>query len=240
MRLDRFLVKASLGGRKAAHKLIFSGRVKVNGQIVKIPSFKVDPDSDVVEVDDSIVSFLREVHIAVYKPVGYVTSTSDPTHPVVLDLVADLPFKGRLFPAGRLDKDAEGLVILTSDGELAHILTHPRYHVPKTYLITLKAPLGEDKIEAIRKGKVILADGYNPKPADVEVIEPLAIKITVFEGKYHLVKRIIAASGSRVLRLKRIAIGPLTLVDLKEGEWRMISDDELRELKEFALKSIHT
>ena len=231
MRLDRFLIKTANGPRKVARRLIFSGRVTVNGEVVTSPAHHIDPSKDVVEVDGKRITYIENVYLILYKPVGYVTSTSDPEHPTVMDLVEGLPFVGPIFPAGRLDLDAEGLVFLTSDGQLAHRLMHPRYHVPRTYEVRVERPIEPEKIEALEEGRVVLADGYHPLPVSVEIVEPTFIRITVFEGKYHLVKRLIAASGSKVLNLKRIAIGPIKLGNLLPGEWRMLSDDEVAELR---------
>ncbi len=227
MRLDRFLVKSGYGPRKSARKLILGGEVQVNGSIVKIPSYPINPDEDRVTVDGRPVVYFEHLYIALYKPAGYVTSTKDSDNPTVLDLVSDMPFSRRVFPAGRLDKDAEGLVILTSDGEFAHRLTHPKYHIPQTYIVTLSVPLDSDKLDLIKRGEVTLADGYNPLPAEVEVIDALKVRIVVFEGKYHLVKRIFAAVGSKVVHLKRVAIGRLGLGDLQPGEYRLLTPDEV-------------
>ncbi len=232
MRLDRFLIKTTDKPRRLVKRLISTGHVTVNGKVVKSPSHHIDPHSDVVELDGKALVYVESVNIALYKPVGYVTSTSDPDHPAVLDLITGLPFHGKVFPAGRLDLDAEGLVFLTSDGQLAHRITHPRYHIPRVYEVEIERPLAEDRLEAIRRGEVVLSDGYRPLPAEVELMEETKLKLTVYEGKYHLVKRLIAASGSKVLSLKRISIGPLRLDGLAPGEWRMLSDDELKALEE--------
>jgi 16S rRNA pseudouridine516 synthase len=166
------------------------------------------------------------------KPAGYITSTKD-RELTVMELVSDIPKFERLFPVGRLDKDAEGLLLITSDGELAHRLTHPKWKVPKTYYVVVEGKVREEDLEPLRKG-VQLKD-FKTKPAEVEILrsgeESSELEITIREGKYHQVKRMFSAIGHPVKYLKRIRFGNLELGELPVGEYRHLTEEELQKLK---------
>ncbi|HYO61754.1 MAG TPA: pseudouridine synthase [Actinomycetota bacterium] len=229
-RLQKVLAHAGLGSRRAMEELIAAGRVKVNGRRAKLGA-RVDPDKDEVEVDGSRVPLEQHlVHYMLNKPVGVVSTVSDPEgRPTVLELV-DLP--GRIWPVGRLDTDSEGLLVVTNDGELTHRLTHPRYEVPKTYLAEVKGTAGSRAIKQLIAG-VELEDGMT-KRAKVSSVESTPggtlLEITITEGRNRQVRRMCEAVGHPVKRLVRTTLGPLHLGRLKPGTFRKLSLEEVRAL----------
>ncbi len=232
LRLDRYLTHIGIGSRREVLKLINSGIVKVNGKKVLDPSLKIDPAQDTVEVEGYLKkSFQSNFYYKFYKPKGYITSTKDKEQTLFDCLPKDLPGLKRLFPAGRLDKDAEGLVILTTDGELAHRIMHPKWKLEKRYEVLIDKALAEEDIKRLEEG-VDLSDGKT-LPARITLLneDKTLVEVAVREGRYHLIKRMFGKLGYRVMGLKRIAIGPITLGDLKPGEVRAISQDELEELR---------
>ena len=232
MRLDKFLAEAGFGTRSQVKKLIRKGRVEVNGEVVKEPSYQVEPAKDEVLVDGEPALFEETYYLILNKPEGYITSTKD-RELTVMELVSDIPRFEKLFPVGRLDKDAEGLLIMTNDGELAHRLTHPKWKVPKTYEVVVEGRLTEEAVEPLRKG-IELKD-FKAQPAEVEILEAgeeeSRARITIREGKYHQVKRMFAAVGHPVKRLKRVKFGNLELGELPPGEYRHMTEEELSQLK---------
>lgn len=175
----------------------------------------------------------RLVYLMLHKPAGLVSATEDPREPTVLTLLPEHLRRVGLFPAGRLDKDTEGLLLLTNDGPLAHRLLSPRWHVDKTYFVRVDGQLEADDVEAFRQG-VTLADGLECLPAGLEILEePDTGIVTLREGKYHQVKRMLASRGKPVRYLKRLTMGPLTLdPDLTPGQWRPLTAGELEALRE--------
>ncbi|RUM90940.1 MAG: 16S rRNA pseudouridine(516) synthase [Thermovibrio sp.] len=232
MRLDRLLSLSGFGSRSEVKRLIKKGRVEVNGEIVKEPSFQVNPEVDEVTVNGEPVAYEENYYLILNKPAGYITSTKD-RELTVMELVSDIPKFERLFPVGRLDKDAEGLLFITSDGELAHRLTHPKWKVPKTYYVVVEGEVGEEELEPLRKG--IQLKDFKTKPAEVEILssgeESSELKITIKEGKYHQVKRMFSAIGHPVKYLKRTRFGNLELGELPVGEYRHLTEEELQKLK---------
>ncbi len=232
MRLDRLLAEAGFGSRSEVKKLIRKGAVKVKGKVVKDPSFKVDPERDEITVNGELVSYEKDYYLILNKPSGYITSTKD-RELTVMELVSDLPRFQRLFPVGRLDKDAEGLLLMTTDGELAHRLTHPKWKVPKTYLVEVEGEVKEEELEPLRKG--IKLKDFTAKPAEVELLEKgkesSKLLITIKEGKYHQVKRMFAAIGHPVKYLKRVKFGSIELGELPRGEYRHLTKEEVKRLK---------
>jgi 23S rRNA pseudouridine2605 synthase len=231
-RLQKFLSRMGLASRRQAEEWILAGRVSVNGRVVTELGSKVDPAQDVVRVDGRRVqAALPPVTAMLHKPSGYVSTTRDPQgRRVVTELLgASL---GRLYPVGRLDYDATGLLLLTSDGELAHRLMHPRYQVPRTYRVTV---VGEVAPETLRLLAGDLELDGRRVPAQVKVVkgdsEKTVLELTVAEGRYHLVKRLMAKAGHPVLKLKRIAFGSLRLGNLRRGSWRPLTPKELAALK---------
>jgi len=233
MRLDKFLSHIGYGSRKEVAVLIKRGKVKVNSQVIKDPSFKVNPEKDIIEVSEKRLELKSSLfYYKFYKPKGYVTSTKDPSSPTIMEIIPqDLPGYSKIFPAGRLDKDAEGLLILTNDGTLAHRIIHPKWKLPKVYEVKISPELKEGDKEVLEKG-VELSDGKT-LPCKLRILneEKTELEITVYEGRYHLLKRMFGKLGYRVLHIKRIAVGPIKLEDLKEGEIRPFTEKEIEDLK---------
>jgi len=228
MRLDRFLSNSGVGTRKEVKKLIREGRVTVNGVVVTSPSFKVG-ELDAVEVEGRKITKPEKVYILFYKPAGYVTSTEDPHSETIMKFLP--PLKG-LFPVGRLDKDAEGLLLVTTDGEFAHRVISPKRGVEKEYLVEVEGEITEEKLERLREG-VLLKDGFLAKAKTVSWENKKSLRIVVTEGKYHQVKRMMAAVGLRTIKLKRIRIGGLVLPqDMSPGEFRFLSEEEVKRVLE--------
>lgn len=232
VRLNRYLSMCGVASRRKADQLILQGRVKVNGLVVKELGWRVDPQKDVVEVDGKEVKPPRLRYIVLYKPCCYLTALgeSKDNKKTIQELIKDIP--ERVYPAGRLDYNAEGLLILTNDGELANRIMHPRYKLPKTYLVWVSGKVSEDTIRAMRKG-TMLEDGP-AKPDSVKLVKHMKnmslLEVVFHEGRKHIVKRFISSFGHKVLRLKRVAIGPIKLGNLKPGQWRDMTREELTAL----------
>lgn len=230
MRLDRFFSSQEILSRKEIRPVIKRGGITVNGIPASSPEQKVDPERDAVALDGREVSYRPYVYLMLNKPKGYVSSTDDKRNPTVLDLVPPQLWREGLFPAGRLDRDTVGFVLLTNDGGFAHEILSPKKHVPKTYLVRLDGPLCADGIARLEAG-VTLADGAVCKGASVRVVEegeePL-VQIVLREGKYHQIKRMFGVIGLGVNWLKRTQIGGLALDgQLPEGGCREILHKEL-------------
>jgi len=233
MRLQKFLARAGVASRRGSEDLMTAGRVAVNGEIVTALGAKVDPKTDVVAVDGKVVHLDDGPrYIALNKPAGYVTTMDDPQgRPTVRELVpSDVP---GLFPVGRLDLDTTGVLLFSTDGELAHKLLHPKYHVAKTYLVHLEGRPGRGDLDRLRSG-IQLEDGPT-KPAEVRVIktgkgEPV-VEITISEGRKRQVKRMFSAICHPVVRLHRVSFGPVSLEGLPEGQWRDLSAEEVAALR---------
>ncbi len=229
LRLDRLLGHMGFGSRKEIRALLKAGRVTVDGAVVTDPGLLVDPQGSAVAVDGRPVGFRRHFHVLLHKPSGVITATEDPRQPTVMDVLPEALRRRDLVPVGRLDKDTEGLLLLTTDGTLAHRLLSPRWHQPKRYLARVDRPLEPADQEAFAGG-VALEDGYVTLPARLEILSPHEGVVTVYEGKYHQVRRMFAARGKRVLYLKRLSMGPLSLGDLPRGAARWLTPDEVAAL----------
>ncbi|ACB09037.1 MAG TPA: rRNA pseudouridine synthase [Thermotoga sp.] len=228
MRLDRYLSNSGVGTRKEVKKLIKQGRVTVNGRVVLDPGHPV-LENDAVALDGEVVRFHKKVYILFYKPSGYVTSTKDPHSETIMEFLP--PLKG-IFPVGRLDKDAEGLLIITNDGDFAHRVISPKWSVEKEYIVKVEGEVTEDKIEKLKNG-VTLRDGFFAKAKCVEKLSNDTLKIVITEGKYHQIKRMTAAVGLKTVHLKRTRIGGLVLPDdMKPGEYRFLSEEEVKKVFE--------
>ncbi len=232
MRLARFLARAGVASRRKAEVLIRSGRVRVNGQLVTEVATLVDPERDRIEVDGKRVRLPERVYYLFYKPPGYLTALSDPHgRPTIARFLRGLP--PGVFPVGRLDRDSEGLLLLTNDGELAQKLLHPRYEIPRLYRVWLIRPPREDLLERIlREGLEI--EGRRVFPDEIRLIRrsrrEIVYEVRLHEGRKREVRKIFAAAGSRVKRLVRIQFGPLKLGNLKPGEIRPLTEAERRAL----------
>lgn len=227
MRLDKYLTEVGIGSRSSVKKIIKSKKIKVNNQIITSDNYQVDELNDEVCYNDTILKYQKFHTYMLNKPSGYVTSTKDKDK-IVLDLVEEAK-KYNLKPVGRLDKDTEGLLILTNDGEMIHYLTSPKKDIPKTYYVETLKPLTMDDIEHLEKG-VILDDGYQTRPALIIKVEG-GIHLTIYEGKYHQVKRMLVGVKNKVTYLKRIRVNHLYLDEsLKLGEYKELSKEELSKL----------
>ncbi len=232
MRLDKFLSILGFGSRKKVSQLIKSGKIKVNSNLIKDPSFKINPEKDKIEVNGKILNFKNTYfYYKFYKPKGYITSTKDLQPTIMRFIPENLPGFKKIFPVGRLDKDSEGLLILTNDGALAHRILHPKWKLPKTYEIKIIPPIKEKDKELIEKG-VELSDG---KTLPCKIIplnkEGNFLKIIVYEGRYHLLKRMFGKLGYKISYIKRLSIGPIFLEDLSPGEVKAISSEEIQKIK---------
>ncbi|NLW39851.1 MAG: rRNA pseudouridine synthase [Tissierellia bacterium] len=234
-RLDKILSNMGYGSRKDVKKLIKEGRVLVNGELIVKNDYKIDPYNDNIVVDGIEVEYRKYIYIMLNKPKGVVSSTFDPVNRTVLDLIDQEYLIFNPFPAGRLDKDTEGLLILTNDGKLAHELLSPKKGVDKTYYVEVDGYVDEKYILKFKEG-IILDDGYKTLPSKLEIIEPdyiSRVKLTLKEGKFHQVKRMFKALGMEVVYLKRIRFGPLELDDrLELGQYRELTKEEIQLLKE--------
>ena len=228
MRIDKLLAHAGYGTRNDVKKLLKSGVVTLNGQIIKSAKQQVDENKDLIMVDQEEVVFTQNVYYMLNKPQGYVSATTDLLHPVVTDLIDDVH---ELFPVGRLDIDTEGLLLLTNDGQFAHHLTSPRHHVDKIYEAIIDQKIDDSDIKAFNKG--IELEDFTCKSADLKVIDAdkNLVQVTIQEGKYHQVKRMFQSRGKEVLYLRRIQIGPLKLdSNLASGEYRLLTSTEINGL----------
>ena len=225
-RLDKYISAQTTLSRRDATAAIRRGRVTMNGVPVRDPSLKVDPAAVSVALDGQTISYHRYIYIMMNKPGGILCVSRDPHASTVVDL---LPKEWRcrnLFPAGRLDKDTTGMVLLTDDGDYAHRMLAPKKHVPKRYLATLDAPADQTVCDAFRNG-MTLANGEVCLPADCEIGNGCHAVVTLHEGKYHQVKRMFAACGRHVERLHRLSMGGLVLDEaLAPGDFRLLTEEE--------------
>ncbi len=233
-RLQKFLSECSVASRRKAEELIRQGRVRVNGRVAQIGD-KVDPKKDDVTVNGKKVTIVKhKYYIMLNKPRGYVTTMSDELgRKCVKELVEDVG--AAVYPVGRLDRDSEGLLLLTNDGEFANAVMHPRKHVPKTYRVTVRSNINDDQIAKLETGVDIDGDGRNTLPANVKVIEKSAgrsvLEIIIYEGRNRQIRKMCEQVSLEVIRLKRNAIGSVNLGMLKVGKWRELTDDEVHRLQ---------
>ena len=244
VRLDKFLADSGVGTRSEVKKMIQKGMVQINGEKAKKPETKVDLEKDVVEFGGQQLGARAEfVYYLLHKPAGYVSATEDTREKTVLELV---PKDGRrnLFPVGRLDKDTEGLLLITDDGQLAHQLLSPKKHVDKTYFAVTEGKVVPEDIEKIKAG-VDIGDEEMTLPGKLEILKTWKdpeetdseswrseILLTIHEGRFHQVKRMMEALGKKVIYLKRMSMGPLTLPeDLPKGEARELTSEEVELLR---------
>lgn len=233
LRLDKYLADMGLGTRSEIKLYIRKGRVKVNGEVCNKPEFKVAAEVDAVLFDDKIVNYTEYIYIMLHKPDGVVSATTDNVSRTVIDLLGDIKYKD-LFPVGRLDKDTEGLLLLTNDGELAHQLLSPKKHVDKVYYVKVKGRVTDDDKEAFNNG-VDIKDDKLTLPADLKILSSGDIseaELTIREGRFHQVKRMFEAVGKEVIYLKRLSMGGLVLdSSLAPGQYRELTEQELKLLK---------
>jgi 16S rRNA pseudouridine516 synthase len=228
MRLDKYLANQGFGSRKDAKKLIKDKRIKINGVFAKKPEDNIDPKVDKVSIDDEIIDYKENYYFMLYKPKGYISATEDNFQNTVLELIPEYNYLD-IFPVGRLDKDTTGLLLLTTDGDLAHKLISPKKHVDKIYIATLNKNVDISIKEEFESG--IILDDELTLPAKLEIIDSNVCKVTLHQGKYHQVKRMFEHFGYKVIELHREQFAFLTLDGLKEGEYRELTDEEIFQLK---------
>ena len=237
MRLDKYLVACAVGSRTEVKNFLKAGRVMVNGKKEKSAKLQINENTDEICFDGQKLDYEEFVYYMMNKPQGVISATEDSKHKTVLDLVDDLARSKEVFPVGRLDIDTHGLLLLTNDGKLAHALLSPKRHVDKTYLAQVKGIMTDEDIKAFEQG-IPLKD-FTCQPAKLELVsvdtekEESLVRVTIAEGKFHQVKRMVAYCGKEVVDLQRLTMGTLTLdEDLKRGEWRRLSQEELEGLLE--------
>lgn len=225
--LDKLLAGTGKWSRREVKALVRQGLVRVDGRLAASAEDKLDPAAAIITVAGETISLRRFTYVMLHKPAGVLTATEDRKQPTVLDLLPPELRRIGLAPVGRLDKDTEGLLLLTNDGELAHRLLSPKYHVEKRYLARVDGELSAADAEAFARG-MTLGDGLECLPAGLEVLPDRVCIVTLREGKFHQVKRMLAARGAPVLYLKRLSMGPLTLDDsLAAGAYRLLRAEEI-------------
>lgn len=233
IRLNKFLAQAGVASRREVDRLIDEGKIKVNGRVVQTLGTKIDDQKDRVEVGGKPVKRGEGMaYLMLNKPPGYLVTLKDPfKRPTVKELLPSL--KERVFPVGRLDYDSEGLLLFTNDGELAHRLAHPRYKIPKNYLVDVKGMPDSSKISRLEKG--IVLDGKKTAPARIAKLRDSSKKtlfqVEIYEGRKREVKRMFEAVGHRVLHLKRVGFGGIRLGKLRTGKWRFLTQREVSSLQ---------
>ncbi|MGG5315510.1 pseudouridine synthase [Enterococcus sp. AZ072] len=236
MRLDKFLAEAGLGSRKEVKQLIKKGVITVNAQVEKKDKTQVEPESDTVAYAGEILHYQKYYYYLLHKPAGTISATEDKKDRTVMDLFKSQDYRNDLFPVGRLDKDTEGLLLITNDGQLAHELLSPKKHVDKEYLALVAGVMDRSDQQRFREG--ISLDGELTLPAELmidaidEERQTSTVRIILQEGKFHQVKRMVKACGKEVVYLKRIRMGRLSLPnELAKGAYRELSREELAQLK---------
>lgn len=228
MRLDKFLSETTTESRSQVKKEIRQGMVTVNGIVEKLPEKQIEEKTDCVCLKGKELHYQPFVYFMLNKPVGVVSATEDNLSKTVVELLSREDYRKDIFPAGRLDKDTEGFLLLTNDGELAHRLLSPKKHVDKTYFVKLRDVLSEEAAAKLETG-VSIGEKKDTRPAKVERVDTDTILLTIQEGKFHQVKRMLQAVDNQVLYLKRITFGGLSLDEsLAPGEYRALSDEEVK------------
>ena len=235
MRLDKFLVACAVGSRTEVKNLLKSGRVTVNGKKEKSAKLQINEEKDEIRFDGQVLEYEEFVYYMMNKPQGVISATEDSKHRTVLDLLDDIARTKEVFPVGRLDIDTHGLLLLTNDGQLAHALLSPKRHVDKTYLAQVEGIMSQEDVDTFAKG-ISLKD-FTCQPAKLELVSVDSVKnqslvrVTIAEGKFHQVKRMVAYCGKEVVDLQRLTMGTLVLDEnLERGEWRRLTREELENL----------
>ncbi|HGR8933294.1 TPA: pseudouridine synthase [Streptococcus pneumoniae] len=236
MRLDKFLVACAVGSRTEVKNLLKAGRVTVNGKKEKSVKLQIDEKIDEIRFDGQVLEYEEFVYYMMNKPKGVISATEDPKHRTVLDLLDDLARSKEVFPVGRLDIDTHGLLLLTNNGQLAHVLLSPKRHVDKTYQAQVKGIMTQEDVETFIKG-IPLKD-FTCQPARLEILSTDAeknqsqIRVTIAEGKFHQIKRMVGYCGKEVVDLQRLTMGTLVLDEnLERGKWRRLTKEELEILR---------
>lgn len=230
MRLDKMLAHMGFGSRKDVKQLVKSKKVRINDEIAKKPNIHVNVEKDEVVVHGELVQYREFIYLMLHKPPGVISATEDGFDQTVIDLLEMEDAHFQPFPVGRLDKDTEGLLLITNDGKLSHALTSPRREIKKTYYAKIDGIVTEEHVQQFSEG-VTLDDGYETKPGELRIItsgEESEIELTITEGKFHQVKRMFESIGRRVTYLKRIQMGDITLdEELPLGSYRELTEEEL-------------
>ncbi|MCI6690198.1 MAG: pseudouridine synthase [Clostridiaceae bacterium] len=233
MRLDKYLCETGFGTRSQVKDLLKKGQVMVNGEVVKKPELKINETTDQILCQGKKASYQKNIYLMLHKPAGVVSATEDNREKTVLDLVRPEDRKNGLFPVGRLDKDTEGLLLLTDDGELAHRLLSPKKHVDKTYYAKIDGQVTEEHVKQFREG-LNIGDEKKTLPAVLTILlsGPVSeIEVTIHEGRFHQIKRMFEAVGCKVTYLKRLSMGSLVLDEtLPPEEYRPLTEAELEGL----------
>ncbi|MGR5847408.1 pseudouridine synthase [Streptococcus pneumoniae] len=237
MRLDKFLVACAVGSRTEVKNFLKAGRVTVNGKKEKSAKLQINEEKDEISFDGQLLEYEEFVYYMMNKPQGVISATEDPKHKTVLDLLEDLARSKEVFPVGRLDIDTHGLLLLTNDGKLAHALLSPKRHVDKTYLAQVEGIMTQEDVEIFAKGIPLKEFTCQPAKLEIVSVDPeknqSLVRVTIAEGKFHQVKRMVAYCGKEVVDLQRLTMGTLTLDEnLKRGEWRRLTTEELESLLE--------
>lgn len=232
LRIDKILSNLGYGSRAEIKRDCKHGVIEVNGKIISNPGTQVDPENDEILYSGERVEYREYIYIMMNKPDGYISATFDKRDPIVLDLIDDPSYLAfEPFPVGRLDKDTEGLLVLTNDGKLSHRVLSPKKHVPKTYYAKVEGIVSDEDIKSFEEG-VVLDDGYKTMPSQLKILksdELSEIELTIHEGKFHQVKRMFESVGKKVVYLKRLSMGKLKLDEsLGLGEYRELTDEEVK------------
>ncbi|MEJ6656582.1 MAG: pseudouridine synthase [Pseudomonas sp.] len=226
MRLDRFIARQTEQSQQTARLLITAGRVQVDGQVVRDAQQAVDRFAT-VQLDDSLLQQHTPLHFMLHKPPGYLSATSDPLHPTVLELFAE-PLRPHLHIGGRLDRSTSGLLILTNDGLWSRRLTDPARRIPKVYLVGTAEPIADGAAERFERGIHLAREGLDTSPAQLQLLMPCLARLTIYEGRHHQVKRMFHAVGNRVVSLHRERIGDIELDPaLSPGQYRALAAEEI-------------
>lgn len=238
LRVDKVLANLGYGSRKDIKKLCKDGLVKIDGEVINNSAYKFDPETSDITIGNEEIMYREYIYLMMNKPQGIVSATYDNLHQTVIDIIVDEFRALEPFPVGRLDKDTEGLMLISNDGKLSHRLLSPRRKIPKTYYAEVEGMVTQQDIEEFEKGVYIKDDeeDYKTLPAQLKILssgEISKVELTIVEGKFHQVKRMFLAVGKQVVYLKRLSIATLTLDDnLELGEYRELTQEELSELKD--------
>ncbi|ADL68862.1 pseudouridine synthase [Thermoanaerobacterium thermosaccharolyticum DSM 571] len=231
-RLQKYLAECSIASRRKCEQLILDGKIKVNGTVIKNLGIKIDPDKDIVEYDGRVVAKVQHnIYIMLNKPTGFITTVKDQFgRPSVLDIIK---IKDRIYPVGRLDCDTSGLLLLTNDGDIANKLMHPKHEIDKVYIAKIRGIPDDKDLDRFRNG--LLLDNRLTAKAKIEILKKInndaLVKIVIHEGRNRQIRRMCELIGHPVMTLKRIKIGDLELGNLKVGQWRYLSGEEVQYLK---------
>lgn len=233
MRLDRYLANSGVGTRSEVKKLIHKKLVTVNGILAKSDSLSIDENNDEVRVDGELIKYQEFYYVLINKPQGYVSAVEDNVYPPITDLIPEYDF-AKLYPVGRLDVDTTGTLLLTNNGDLCHKLLSPKYHVDKTYFVTVEGTIKKSLIESFKNG--IMLDNELTLPAELKIISDNEAELTIHQGKFHQVKRMFQTFGLKVIKLDRKSFAFLNHEDLSISEYRELTTEEVNKLIELVNK----